>query len=186
VKRNQGLTLVELLVALAILGLLCALLLPAIAAAREAARRAQCANHLRQIGLALHCHTDARGQFPPGRGSPVPRIFSPQAYLLPYIEQEPIGALIDFHEPPADFDTPIGTFRNRAAATSRIALFACPSDPVHGRVPGSVYGGTNYAACVGSGTAGHGNLQTGDGVFFLVEHRRLFGTGTRKRGKASG
>ncbi|HEX6960264.1 MAG TPA: DUF1559 domain-containing protein, partial [Lacipirellula sp.] len=103
---RRAFTLVELLVVTAIIGVLVAILLPAVQAAREAARRSSCSNNLRQIGLALQNHHAAHGKFPPGRGTPTPRIFSPHAYLLQFLEQNPVAARVDLADAPAPFDTP--------------------------------------------------------------------------------
>lgn len=85
--RRDGFTLVELLVVITIIGILIALLLPAVQAAREAARRAQCTNNLKQLGLALHNFHEANGNFPPGQPDNDNHIFGWGAYLLPYLEQ---------------------------------------------------------------------------------------------------
>ena len=99
-SSQSGFTLVELLVVIAIIGVLVSLLLPAIQAAREAARRSSCTNNLRQLGIAMqNCH-DTQGRLPPGRGGPPPQIFSPQAYLLPYVEEGSLDGMIDFNQAP--------------------------------------------------------------------------------------
>ena len=90
-KRNRkAFTLVELLVVIAIIGILIALLLPAVQAAREAARRVTCANNLRQMGLSLQNFLSAQGTFPPGQNTPVGAThkFSFMVFLLPYMEQK--------------------------------------------------------------------------------------------------
>src|SRR5262249_50659963 len=94
-KRRLGFTLIELLVVIAIIGVLIALLLPAVQMAREAARRSQCLNNLKQLGLALHNYQSSYSVFPPGRGYPccngnhIPSgCHSPQMLLLPFLDQE--------------------------------------------------------------------------------------------------
>jgi len=168
---RHGFTLVELLVVIAIIGLLIALLLPAVGSAREAARRSACSNNLHQLGLALHQFHDLRQTFPPGRGGPAPTVFSPQAYLLPYVEQRGLHNQIDFFSAPMDLviaGVPYSGAKNRAAALEVVPVLQCPSDPAGGRVTGSVFGGTSYAANTGSGTVQSGSLVDADGVFFLT------------------
>ena len=114
---RDGLTLVELLVVIAIIGLLVALLLPAVQVVREAGRRMACVNNLKQIGLAVHAYHDARKTLPPARitasflGWPV--------FLLPYIEQAPLFAQFDLTK--ACVDQPA------QAMQTAIPLYVCPS-----------------------------------------------------------
>jgi prepilin-type processing-associated H-X9-DG protein len=118
--------LIELLVVIAIIGLLIALLLPAVQAAREAARRTQCRNHLKQLGLALNGYHEIHGTFPPcrmrgmidGQG----RCFSAYAHLLPFLDAASLYQRINFH---ADPDDPAA---NGVALGQTIPFFLCPSD----------------------------------------------------------
>lgn len=162
-------TLIELLVVLAILAVLIGLLLPAVQKVREAAARIKCANNLKQLGLALHNYHGANSCFPPGRGTPLPGIFSAHAYLLPYLEQDNLWYRIDFSTPPAAFALGNGFVYDGAvnypAATTSVRFLLCPSDAAD-RVPGSPYGATSYAANAGSGAVAAGSLSAADGVFY--------------------
>jgi len=168
--RRNAFTLVELLVVIAIVGVLVALLLPAVQAAREAGRRSACTNNLRQLGIALANFHDVHKEFPPGRGGPPPRIFSPQAYLLPYVEEGSIEEQIDFNQAPTTVvvgGVPYSGAANLPAAQKAVPVLGCASDMASGRIAGSSYGGTNYAGNAGSGTIDGGTLTDADGVFFF-------------------
>jgi prepilin-type N-terminal cleavage/methylation domain-containing protein len=172
---RRAFTLAELLIVIAIIGVLVALLLPAVQAARAAARRTACVNNLRQMGVALQNYHAAKQRFPAGRGTPTPRIFSPQAHLLAFMEQDALRAQINFSEAPAPFNTPTVSYDavgNRQAATTSVSTLLCPADSGQGRVSGVDYGATNYAGCAGSGGAS-GSLTDADGVFFLASAVRF-------------
>jgi prepilin-type N-terminal cleavage/methylation domain-containing protein len=119
-ENPRGFTLVELLVVIAIIGVLVALLLPAIQAAREAARRSECMNHLKQIGLAIQTHHDAKKHFPTGRNGRDQRSVSWAYYILPQIEEP---ALYDAFRNGMPVDDP----QNALTMRTPIQIYACPS-----------------------------------------------------------
>lgn len=128
--HNRGFTLIELLVVIAIIGILVALLLPAVQQAREAARRTECRNNLKQIGLALHNYHDAFLRFPPGwiaveNGAPAPHTGTSGigwgGMILPYLEQ---SNLHDLFNP----NLSIAATENDAFRESSVPVFRCPSD----------------------------------------------------------
>ncbi len=118
---RRGFTLIELLVVIAIIAVLISLLLPAVQSAREAARRAQCQNNLKQIGIASHLHLDANGYFPPLKPNGWPGgFYAAHVFLLPYLD----GGIY------ANFDTEdwAGASQNQTANAAAISTFLCPSD----------------------------------------------------------
>jgi prepilin-type N-terminal cleavage/methylation domain-containing protein len=125
---RRAFTLIELLVVIAIVGVLVALLLPAVQAVREAARRVQCANNLKQIGLALHVYHEAIGTFPPGYlskpgldgGNDGPG-WGWASMILPGLEQAPVFDAVNF-------GLAIESPSNQTARRTTIDVFACPSD----------------------------------------------------------
>jgi prepilin-type N-terminal cleavage/methylation domain-containing protein/prepilin-type processing-associated H-X9-DG protein len=130
--RRAGFTLVELLVVIAVIGILVALLLPAVQAARESARRADCTNHLKQIGIALQAYHEARRSFPAGRllsfTHPAQgRCFSAYSQALPHLELANVQNLMNFNANPDATDPVFGDL-NAAARNTYIAIFQCPSD----------------------------------------------------------
>jgi prepilin-type N-terminal cleavage/methylation domain-containing protein/prepilin-type processing-associated H-X9-DG protein len=178
-RAPLGFTLIELLVAVAVMAILVALLLPAVQQAREAARRAQCRNNLKQIGLALHNYHDSMNLLPPATimGSsacptcaypntaacaacpgPVFRKGPATVFLLPYLDQATIYNAINFIAP--DIEAPLqcisGT--NSPIARTTIRTYVCPSDDYSG-FDWNGFGRINYITSVGpySMAASHGN-----------------------------
>jgi len=123
-------TLVELLVVIAIIGVLVALLLPAIQAARESARRMSCHNNLKQLGVAMHNYQAALGVFPPSSivfGGSTSQPWSGQALLLPYVEKESVQSLIDYSVGYHHGDNK-AMFPPHGVATLRVSVLMCPSE----------------------------------------------------------
>lgn len=139
-RRINGFTLIELLVVIAIIAVLIALLLPAIQQAREAARRSQCQNNLKQIGIALQTYHETHMIFPPG-GSRNKRTaannfddwtnWSGQSMLLPYLDQMAVYDAINFDWAPVG-DGATSDVINSTARERKLAAFLCPSDPNSG------------------------------------------------------
>jgi len=158
-RARFAFTLVELLVVIAIVGVLVGLLLPAVQMAREAARRAQCGNHLRQWGLAAHNHHDTFRALPiTNAQNYLPNVqgFSPQARLLPFIEQANLQNTLDFSRPAftGTFNALVPNSQFAQAFASKIAVALCPSDPappVNAGAGDSQYAGINYMVSYGSG-----------------------------------
>ena len=156
--RARGFTLIELLVVIAIIGILIALLLPAVQQAREAARRIQCRNNLKQLGLAIHNYQSSFGVFP-GLSSDSAYGYSVQARILPYVDQANLQNLIDFNIPLMLGSGGSQSLNPIHAQVARqvLPLFLCPSDgwePVfeNSNTGGNQFAGTNYVVCTGSGT----------------------------------
>ena len=154
-RARRAFTLVELLVVIAIIGVLVALLLPAVQAAREAARRTQCANNLKQLALAAHNHHDTFLRFPtPGAAW---NGYSAQAQLLPFVEQANLQDQLDFTQPlmlgPPNAPTVNPAFASMIDLV--LPVLICPSDAgqaIHVDYHGVRWAGMNYMANAGSGT----------------------------------
>jgi prepilin-type N-terminal cleavage/methylation domain-containing protein/prepilin-type processing-associated H-X9-DG protein len=179
---RRGFTLIELLVVIAIIAILIGLLLPAVQKVREAAARTQCANNLKQIGLAVHNYHDANGVFPvsagpaPGLVPPFKDAWSWLARILPYAEQGNLYTTCGI---------PSGTIQsNPAGIATPVKIFLCPSDSAYGGQPGTTSqaglptGMTNYRGVSGDnwscglyaytppGFPGNDGLDGGNGIFY--------------------
>jgi prepilin-type N-terminal cleavage/methylation domain-containing protein/prepilin-type processing-associated H-X9-DG protein len=167
-RRKNAFTLVELLVVITIIGILIALLLPAVQGTREAARRMQCSNSLRQLGLAMQSYVTACEQLPNAgwlAPNPVPTgmnsylsDYSPLAKLLPYCEQANLQDLINFKVYMGHVGKDDLPIELRPAAATVVSVFLCPSDsekPIHDiKLPKGTaipVAGTNYAMNSGDG-----------------------------------
>jgi prepilin-type N-terminal cleavage/methylation domain-containing protein/prepilin-type processing-associated H-X9-DG protein len=179
-RSRRAFTLIELLVVIAIIGVLIALLMPAVPSAREAARRAQCMNNLKQIGLALHNYHAAIGSFPVGflyPSQPIPATTSPLQYrwsvlaqMAPFVEQAAIYNALNFDFAlayrPTSGNSPFWPFHpaNATAMATHVAVFLCPSDGA--QAPSPTSGPTNYVFCTGDGSGG-GDAIGANGTFIL-------------------
>lgn len=177
---KRGFTLIELLVVIAIIAILIALLLPAVQQAREAARRTQCKNNIKQLGLALHNYHDVYNVLPPGQINPGVNTDARLPYtsncsvecknitgyllLLPYLEQTPLYQQLDFNLPMGGAQRSGGGPGDAAAAPNAIdattglprvpplAAFECPSDAPYAE-PRNVSGGRHYGITNGHRTS---------------------------------
>jgi prepilin-type N-terminal cleavage/methylation domain-containing protein len=193
-RHRRGFTIVELLVVIAIIGVLIALLLPAVQQAREAARRTQCKNNLKQIGLALHNYETTHGLFPPGylyiegndyTGPVVPgfELANHQglgwgALILPYVDQAALHKSINF-------DLPVFDPTNLAPREEHLAVYLCPSDPDSDgnfvvrddtSTPVEQYAASSYCANWGPADAANNIDATPDaspGVFYRNSRTRV-------------
>jgi prepilin-type N-terminal cleavage/methylation domain-containing protein len=196
-RLRSGFTLIELLVVIAIIAVLVALLLPAVQQAREAARRSQCKNNLKQIGLALANYEGAFTVYPFGKGAgygalgaPVYARWSMHSMLLPYVEQGSLYDSINFLNPP---DTPgmAGAVAfmpayaspggiNTAQSQKVVPMFLCPSDS---SVETTWAGANNYCGNQGSWLCDRGNVpaaatdtnpsELNPGVFYFLSRTRV-------------
>jgi len=167
-SRSPGFTLIELLVVIAIIGVLISLLLPAVQMARQAARRAQCVNNMKQIGLALHNYIDAHKVFPPqgshwtcgGSNDWSGGGFSALTFMLPFFERADLSYSINFGMNGHPSGCP-NTDANATALMVRIGGFLCPSDGAR-----NTGGATFYDAADGNYTGNNGwpRQATGQGT----------------------
>ncbi len=150
--RRNGFTLIELLVVISIIAVLIALLLPAVQSAREAARRMQCTNNLKQIGLGLHNYESANSAFPPTsilsgveKGSTARKFksnWSVLARITPFLEQTSLYNTLNWSYKNSDV-------QNATSAAMVISFYLCPSDPAPPRDSTGANGGTSYGNVVG-------------------------------------
>jgi|SRR5579863_948612 len=179
-RQRRGFTLIELLVVIAVIAVLVALMLPAVQQAREAARRAQCRNNLKQIGVALHNYHSSHNTFPPGyvAGAVYPATscgWGWCAQLLPHLDQTPLYNSINFQ-------LPIENSANVPLLSKTLPGMLCPSDQTdsgqfaitdsNGGVIIQAAAASSYAATVGDDSC-EADALTGNGVFYRNSRTRV-------------
>jgi prepilin-type N-terminal cleavage/methylation domain-containing protein/prepilin-type processing-associated H-X9-DG protein len=179
-RCRRGFTLIELLVVIAVISVLVALLMPAVQQAREAARRSQCRNNLKQIGIALHNYHASHDRFPPGyvAGAVYPATTNGwgwPAMLLPYLDQSPLYNAINFQ-------FPVEHATNLPSVASTLPGFLCPSDQTGaGSFQVTDAGGaviipaappSSYAATVGDDSS-EADAAMGNGTFYRNSGTRI-------------
>jgi len=152
--RRRGFTLIEMLSVIGVIGILVGLLLPAVQSAREAARRSQCASHLKDLALAANNFATTHGGLPPASTGKLVRTpfggvvginsYSPQCRLLPYLEQSPLFDSINFDLPANAIESLEG--RQNTVVSVQLSTFLCPSESAAGLGPN---GHNSYRANVG-------------------------------------
>jgi prepilin-type N-terminal cleavage/methylation domain-containing protein/prepilin-type processing-associated H-X9-DG protein len=184
--RLRGFTLIELLVVIAIIAVLIALLLPAVQSAREAARRSQCTNNLKQFGLAIHNYHSATQAIPPsgaragygpwgcarpGGANSWPQYYSMKTHLLPYLEQQAVFNSFNFMQNAGPLTSSenkwmtLGGWINSTAYLTKIPVFLCPSDPNPGN---TAVANSNYPNNIGTNRAYAQVNWTPNGPFYQL------------------
>jgi prepilin-type N-terminal cleavage/methylation domain-containing protein/prepilin-type processing-associated H-X9-DG protein len=201
-RRRSAFTLIELLVVIAIIGVLVALLLPAVQRVREAANRAKCSNNLKQLALACHNHHDTHGRLPEGMSGYQNSSYTQSpysggyvgntlfAFLLPYMEQTGISNRWNYENPTRNaYGSTNNPHQDLDSLTATvIPAFICPSDQLkinpflldytgHSGYAQGWFGGTSYKGCSGTHSTYFGDWPTGDqqpdGVFFMTGAKSL-------------
>jgi prepilin-type N-terminal cleavage/methylation domain-containing protein/prepilin-type processing-associated H-X9-DG protein len=185
---RSGFTLIEILVVIAIIGVLVALLLPAVQSAREAARRAQCTNNLKQIGLAVHNYVTKTGVFPAQSTRNVSSVWGPWntsvlSSILPELEQATLFNALNFSllfndPPPAGSPpSPSGGAENTTVGYTKLAGFLCPSDGMR-LPPQAPWGCTSYHGNYGGPGCiqrASGAIVPSDNLWFSNSNTAFFG-----------
>jgi prepilin-type N-terminal cleavage/methylation domain-containing protein/prepilin-type processing-associated H-X9-DG protein len=169
-RQRRGFTLIELLVVIAIIAILIALLLPAVQQAREAARRTQCKDNLKQIGLALHNYHDVYKTFPPGyifdvrdadpptgTGTCCRESWGWPAMILPFIDQKPLFEQLGVNKTPLDQAIATGGTAYQQLLQTPLEVFRCPSDPGGNKGPTVTHQNRHFGGGIGTTAAGWGN-----------------------------